>query len=248
MTEIYATGSSGLIGSKLVGVNPIRLDLLDSRTFNSLELRKSTVVHLAGIVGEETVKSDFDLAYKVNVSGTIEFARFILEKTDSRFLFVSSSHVYKASNMPHKESDEISPLNVYAGLKWEAERALRLLYRTEPKRLCIARVFSVLGPGMPIGTLGWAIENLSQDSPLNNCDDERDFLAPKEIAGYLTHLAKTDFKFPVVNICSGKSSKVGDACIKLRTSLGLQTPLELLIRGNSKIPWILGDNSRLLSL
>ena len=243
---IYANGTTGLIGSTLEGVYNLAVDLLAPKSFSSFApVKDSTVIHLAGVVGESQVTKNLELAYEINVEGTLEFARFIKQKTTSRFIFVSSSHVYKPSIKKHLEEDELGAVSHYAKFKILTEIQLQKLFFDEPKRLCIARVFSVLDVGMKKGTLGWAIENLNQENPLRNIDDKRDFLSPRYIGQYLTGIAHREFKFPIVNVCSGIGKSIGQACVELRAKLGLGTDPSLLISGNSEVPSIIGDNSRL---
>lgn len=248
MSGIYATGTSGLIGSKLVDVRPLQIDLQKPVSFKTVAKEMSCVIHLAGVVSERRVQQEFTNAYRINVTGTIKFARHILNYSDSRFVFVSSSHVYKPSGEMHSELDTIAPVNLYGLLKWEAEVALQDIFKFAPERLCIARVFSVLDIGMPYGSLGWAIENVKSSSPLRNGSDIRDFLTPRSIATHLRTIAQQEFIFPIVNVCSGRSMTIIEACMKLRNSLGLETPQEFIDAGNSAVPCIAGDNSRLLWL
>jgi nucleoside-diphosphate-sugar epimerase len=244
--KVYATGTSGLIGSRLKRCIPVQLDLLNRHSFRKVKLEpKSTLIHLAGIVGENKVKANESLARSINVEGTQYLARFIKDFTSCRMLFVSSSHVYAPSSKFLKESDEVKPFSLYGQHKWEGEQACIKIFSDEPERLQIARVFSVLDIGMPIGTLGWAIENLSEERPLKNCDDERDFLTPGDVATLLYELTQRHSKFQIVNVCSGTSKSVGRACVDLREKAGKDTAKHLLHSGNSKNPKIIGDRSRL---
>lgn len=248
MSGIFATGTSGLIGSKLVDVSPVQIDLLNPASFKAVSKEMSSVIHLAGIVSEKKVQQEYSKAYKTNVAGTIKFAKHIFNNSNSRFVYVSSSHVYKPSRETHTELDVIAPVNLYGLLKWETEVALQDIFKFAPERLCIARVFSVLGTDMPYGSLGWAIENLKSSSPLKNGSDIRDFLTPSSIASHLKRIAEQEFKFPIVNVCSGTSMTIMEACIRLRNYLGLETAQEFIEAGNSTVPSITGDNSRLLAL
>jgi nucleoside-diphosphate-sugar epimerase len=244
--KVYATGTSGMIGSRLKQCLPLRLDLLNLDSFRDVKLEpKSTLIHLAGIVGENKVKANESLARLINVEGTLQLARFIKDYTSCRMLFVSSSHVYAPSSMALKENDEVKPFSLYGQHKWEGEQACIRIFSDEPERLQIARVFSVLDIGMPVGTLGWAIENLSEERPLKNCDDERDFLTPGDVATLLYELTQRHSKFQIVNVCSGTFKSVGRACVDLRERVGKDTAKQLLHPGNSNNPKIIGDRSRL---
>jgi nucleoside-diphosphate-sugar epimerase len=243
--KILATGTSGLIGSQLKEAQPIYLELREKSTYPKiLDESDSTLIHLSGIVGETKVNNNLRKAYSVNVTGTLTLAEHVRNYSNWRFIFVSSSHVYKPSHNFHRESDPLVPINNYGLMKQETESELISLFSQEPWRLCIARVFSVLGTGMPKGTLGWAIENLSVENPLRFSDDIRDFLTPLQIAQDLEMIAKLTFHFPILNICSGVKTRIRDACLSLRSGINSDTFHDLILEGNSSIPCIVGDRTR----
>ena len=243
---IYATGTSGTIGKHLIGVIPLKIDLTRSLEFYNLDLSKAqTVLHLAGIVGESNVVQNYNRAKAINLFGTLGLAEFVMKNSEARFIFISSSHVYEPSLKMHHEDSRLKPQSLYGKLKLDAEIGVKEVFSNAPERLLIARVFSVLGPNMPEGTLGWAIDHISEEKPLKFVDDERDFMNPKEIALTLCRLSNLDSEYQIINICTGLSKSVRVACKEYRKMRGLKTPEDWLIWGNSSVPRIVGDNSRL---
>jgi nucleoside-diphosphate-sugar epimerase len=243
---IYATGTTGYIGSKARNSIPLNIDLRDTTTYSQLHINpNSTVIHLAAIVGAQRVLENPQSAYAVNVSGTIQFAKNILHNTNSRFLFVSTSQVYKYTGNIITEDSPLAPSNIYAMQKLEAENSLRELFAPVPERLLVVRVFSLLGPAMPKGTLGWAIERASSQIPVRFSSDLRDFSSAVDVAAILENLARRVWKYSTINVCSGTCQSVKEAGFALRGSLGLKTYEQYFTPGHSSIPKVCGDNSRM---
>jgi nucleoside-diphosphate-sugar epimerase len=243
---LYATGTKGYIGSKLRYSIPLFVDLTDSKTYAQVGLEsKSTVIHLAAIVGAQQVLEKPEVAYAVNVDGTIRFAEYLKDTSDTRFLYVSTSHVYKYSESKHTENSLTEPMSLYAKQKLQAEIYLKEVFANEPERLLIARVFSILGESMPEGTLGWAIERASAQNPVRCSDDVRDFHTALEVTQLLERLAIKTWKFQTVNVTSGNSQSVREAGMALRKNLGLSNKEDFFLPGNSKVPQNCGDNTRL---
>lgn len=244
---IYATGTSGYIGSKLKNSIPLEIELSDEKTFARCSIfSSSTVIHLAAIVGVQQVLEDPVLAQKVNVDGTLNFAEYLMKNTDSRFIFVSSSHVYKASNNRHTEISPLEPMSLYAEMKVETEKRLKETFSNEPQRLLIARVFSILGGNMPPGTLGWTIERATTEKPVKNSDDLRDFSTAEETANLLESLAVANWLSTTINVCSGTCRSVREAGRALRRELDLGDDDNVFLAGHSSVPRTCGDNSLLV--
>lgn len=244
---IYATGTTGYIGSHLRDSIPLIVDLSDRSSFSELKLKpKSTLIHLASIVGVQRVMEDSKLAYQVNVEGTVRLAENLRNHNDTRLIYVSTSHVYKYSGSKHSEDSETEPMSEYAKQKLEAELRLRELYADAPHKLLIARVFSILGQSMPRGTLGWAIERANLDNPIRYSDDMRDFSTAAQVAGLLEKLANKDWHNPILNVCSGVCRSVRSAGIELRKNLNLRDDENIFLPGNSSIPQNCGDNRLLI--
>ena len=209
---ICATGKSGQIGRFLSAeITSINGRLTEECWKNNSEIPISSVVmHLAGIVGESNVLRDEDYARKINIDGTLKLAKYVLNESNAVFYFLSSSHVYQSSNFQISESGIVSPSTLYGRQKVEAEEGLLSIYQNHSGRLKILRIFSILNKGMKEGTLGSAIDNVERKK-IDNGDDVRDFLTAQQAAIICEKLARRNFIYPVVNVCTGVPTKIKDA-------------------------------------
>ena len=143
MTKYLVTGSTGFIGSRLLGLlKTIKCDvrLLARSKVNNYETvvcnlnqeripnhaleSIDTVFHLAGFAHDMQDPSKVkNLYHAVNVEATVELARLAVESSIKRFVFVSS---VKAGGLPlsehcASESDQSDPEGIYGKSKREAE-------------------------------------------------------------------------------------------------------------------------------
>jgi hypothetical protein len=112
------------------------------------------------------------------------------------------------------------------------------------------RVFSVLDWDVADFTLDGAIKNLtisSSDFKLSNSDDVRDFLTPKLIAGVLTITSHNTSISGIINLLSTCGTTIREAARKMLVKSGFKFPSERVLAGNSIKPYIVGDNSKLIS-
>lgn len=204
----------------------------------------TVVIHLAAIVGEREVLSDLEYSYRVNVNGAVNLARAVEQSNSSRFIFVSTSHVY-ATTQEEVLIDEDSaclPRGHYALQKLIAEEIITDVFRHDPSRLVIARVFSVLDQSQPTGTLGNAIVAVARDDSkvLSFVDDQRDFLSPRAVSSALATVANTSNFSGKVNICSGQTLSIRQAVRNLLGEMEYERVATRLGAGQSPVPRIIG--------
>ena len=252
MLKIIATGTTGTIGKYFSGVEPLSINLLDDLNSigKSLFSTPSVVLHAAGIVGNEAVSKDINISRKINVDGTRKLAKISRDNAISRFVYVSSSQVYAPLDSLLLESSKVDPIGPYAEQKFEAEQAVVEVFKETPEKLCIVRVFSVLDWDVADFTLGGAIKNLtisSSNFKLSNSDDVRDFLTPKLIAGVLTKISHNSSISGIINLSSARGTVILEAARKMLTESGFEFPSTRVLPGNSNRPYMVGDNSKLIS-
>jgi nucleoside-diphosphate-sugar epimerase len=252
--EFLATGKSGTIGKFLPSrVSNLGIDL--GKSIKEFELlpfsNTSVVIHAGAIVGNVAVDLNPDLARLINVDGTRKLGLVAEKKAVSKFLYISSSHVYQNSSNPLSETDLVSPSSEYASQKFQAEQILREIFSSTPERLCIVRVFSILDWGMPDFSLGGTLAKLADPKStfiLQNSKDVRDFLTPKQVASNIFKLASSEKAFGTINLCTGIGRTVGHAVSSLLEYNGVRLSKARLDNCNSLSPFIVGNPERLLSI
>jgi len=84
----------------------------------------SAVVHLAGLVGDPACAVDVNYTRHTNIVVT-RMAKEVAQSLGvHRFIFASSCSVYGVSDKPATESDQLSPVSLYAQTKIDSEREL----------------------------------------------------------------------------------------------------------------------------
>jgi nucleoside-diphosphate-sugar epimerase len=110
---------------------------------------------------------------------------------------------------PLQETDEPHPFTAYGRSKLRATEALS--GSLGPSRACVARLFNVLGPNPPTGSVAADIRGRMATArqtgtppKLENPDTVRDFLRIDDAARLLLGLVPSIGRYPVVNVCSGQ--------------------------------------------
>ena len=254
MGEIYLTGRSGTIGKHFpADYKSLYLDLASNFQvdLNDVFQESDLLIHSAGIVGTEAVEKDKELSFRVNVTGTLKLAELFIAHSKNKFVYLSTSHIYKKRDKSIDELSEVSPNSEYAAQKYEAEKRLQALFSDSPDRLLVVRIFSVLDWDMKSWTLGGAARKIARRESgfrLRNCLDVRDFLTPSTIAHLVSQLAHLKGGVGTVNICSGIPTTVGDAVQQMLR--GKQFPIEheTFEYGNSINPYMVGNPTKLKTL
>ena len=249
--NLLVNGRTGTIGkyissacTKLTGDLRTNEQLIN---FNDAANGETTFIHLAGIVGNSLVERDLPLSERVNIQATAELGDAAFKKGIKKFIYVSTSHVYGNCSELINENFPTNPPSSYARQKLEGEKELVKIFASDPDRLLILRVFSILDFGMPSFTLGGAIENLianPETAKLGHIDDIRDFLTPKTVAKNLELIAESEIS-GIYNLCSSKGATIAEAAIKMASSKGVILPETALVHNEGNKTSIVGDNSKL---
>ena len=168
MTKYLVTGSTGFIGSRLLGLlstmeSNVRLlarskannyetivcnlgqDRIPGYALESID----TVFHLAGLAHDIQNPSKVKNLYRtINVDATVELARLAVESGVKRFVFISS---VKAGGLPlsehcASESEQGNPEGVYGKTKRDAELKLLKIGKESGMHVSIVRPSLVYGP------------------------------------------------------------------------------------------------------
>lgn len=250
--QVFSTGLTGTIGSSMPGdvldLN-LRLELPLKPQLRRVKLEGSAIVHLAGVVGVQQIE-DNPRAFEINVSKVLELGAIALDAGVSKFVFASTSHVYAASTGQLNESSLTAPKSNYGAQKLEAELSLLDVFANAPEKLAIGRIFSILDWGMPEYSLGGVLSRIlggEKDVLVRNSCDVRDFLSRKNVSSALVMLARSQTSHNIYNVCSGKGQTVQTAILRYLETSGKSFYNPIFLDENSNMPYVVGDNSRLLS-
>lgn len=254
MERFFLTGKSGTIGRYFHNcVDSSYFDvtnrIIAEKWFKERDMLGSTFLHLAAVVGESQVKADLKQAKKINIDGTINVAKLALEQGVKRFMFASTSHIYKPTARDISEDHERFPQSTYAQTKYEAENALLDIFKDSVDKLVIFRIFSILDFGTSHYTLGGKVteaikkqEKISIDCSL----DCRDFLTPRSVAHAIQMCIHSNIEGGIYNICSGELRTVKKAVLQMLTTAKLPLDSFAFDDKNSNSPVILGNNSKIV--
>ncbi len=137
--HILITGSTGKLGRvisalesnlKLMTPKRAQLDIADiSSVKNYFENNKvDAVIHCAAMTDMRECEKSPNAALTTNTLGTLNLVNEVLRKKSStRFVYISTDYVYPCTTGNYKESDAVSPYNVYAWSKFTGELAVKIL-------------------------------------------------------------------------------------------------------------------------
>jgi nucleoside-diphosphate-sugar epimerase len=152
--------------------------------------------------------------YRTNYEANKKFVNYIKNKK-IKFIFLSSSHVYKSTNKKINENFEKKPSNIYGNYKLKSENYIR----KHLKDFLILRVFNIYGPNQPKGYFFSDIQEKiknKQEIFINN--SYRDFIHVNEVSRFINFSLKKDLK-GILNLGSGKSFNLQKIIMMLSNKL-----------------------------
>jgi len=203
---------------------------------NFIDKKKISIfIRFAGLSRSNCEKNQKQ-CYRTNYEANKKFVNYIKTKK-IKFIFLSTSHVYKSTNKKINENFETKPLNIYGKYKLKSENYIR----KHLKDFLILRVFNIYGPKQPKGYFFSDIQEKiknKQEILINN--SYRDFINVNEVSRFINFSLKNNLK-GVLNLGSGKSFDL-QKIIKM-ISKNLKIPCK--IRKYNKIDKIVSSNSRI---
>jgi GDP-4-dehydro-6-deoxy-D-mannose reductase len=209
------------------GIIRIQLDVTDEAgvTAAIARFQPSHLVHLAAISVPQTAKQNPDLAWQVNLFGSLKVAEAVLrEAPHCHFFFASSAEVYGLSfrsGLPIDETALLNPINRYASTKAAADLAIGEL-SAQGLSAVRFRPFNHTGIGqtedfvVPAFAAQIARIEAGLQEPVirvGNTDNERDFLDVSDIVrAYSSAVIKRN-SLPfdlILNVASGVKRRIGE--------------------------------------
>ena len=236
---LLVTGSSGFVGShltnSLISKKYSVLGLAHQKTKKSTlktiikdisKVQSSTftqdlscIIHAAAITDLKKCHDSPVESIKTNVFGTLNMLE-IARKKDSKFVYVSTSHVYGVpEKIPIKEKHVTNPTSIYASSKLEGEHFCEMYSKLYGMDVSVIRLFSVYGPQSPsYNVISKIILQLltSNVIRLGDITPKRDFIFISDVVDAIELIMKKTKDFSIFNVGSGKSLSIQDVCNMLK--------------------------------
>lgn len=208
------------------------------------------VVHGGALVGVRACDSEPSLAREINVVWSKRLVEEAAKAGASRFVLISTSHVYADSTSLIAEDSELGPKSLYAETKLEAEILCAKTSADLGLEFTAMRVFSVVGAATNPNSLAGLLERVVSGSNelVRFASDVRDFQTPSQYNSLLESLLKLDQLPPAVNLASGRGLSVGQLALALANARGMPSNQIQLDWSLSSTPTIVGDVSLLTRL
>ena len=243
------TGSTGFIGSHLVDIlidqkwNVIGIDkkfdvpwLNSNCCYKDIDLSLSSsipilkqiiqthkidyVFHLAAIPNIVQTFDEPIIGHNNNLTSTINIIESILNTDVKKIIFSSTSALYKDSNLPIDENNDIDLLTPYGLQKFACENYLKILFQNTSTQVVCLRYFNVFGERMKntgayCSVLSTFLKQYREGSDLTITNDgkqTRDFIYVKDVAfaNMKVSVSSLDSQFNIFNIGSGVSLTVNE--------------------------------------
>ncbi|MHB8545738.1 MAG: NAD-dependent epimerase/dehydratase family protein [Nitrosotalea sp.] len=272
LNKVLITGHSGFIGSNLVSllsskkyqitgisrktsknskITEIKKDIQRIR-FSDVS-RNSQIIHLAAITDLSYCDQNPIECFRTNMQGTQNLLD-IARKQDSKFIYVSTSHVYGyPKKLPISEEHPRNATSIYAASKIGGEVCCESYARTYGMDISILRIFSVYGPGSPAHlVIGKIISQLLANKTirLGNLYPKRDFIYINDVVRAIEIALRKSRRFNIYNIGSSHSYSILQICDILKKLSGCNIPVKsspLYLR-SAEIPNVVSDSSKIKHL
>lgn len=136
MLKIAVTGSTGLVGSRIVEILkddfefiPLiypRFDLTnrDNVHDNLKDIDFDIFLHLAAYTNVDDAEKEKRVARKVNVEGTRNVFTQVQDR-GKKFIYISTGFIFDGTHPPYFEDSKPHPLGYYAKTKYEGEKIVK---------------------------------------------------------------------------------------------------------------------------
>jgi len=190
--------------------------------------RPDVIFHLATYYAVDHKSQEIPLMVDTNVLGTIDLLEACRESMVKLFVNTSSSFVYKESRDKLRENADLSPLNLYALTKIQAEQSCTLYAEKYDLRAITFRLFPPYGPADHERRLiPYVIKNLLEGKkPKMTTGKQRwDFVYVDDIVdAYLKVLSvpKLPQEHEIFNVGTGNAVSIREVVSRIKEIIGTE--------------------------
>lgn len=202
---MFVTGASGFVGAKILaklvatyettGVyhrrpspNLIPLDITEEAQVGSVfeKMRPEFVVHSAALIDPDYCEEHPQEAEEINFFGT-KYVVNACREIGAKLIYISTMAVFDGKNPPYRETDPVSPVNVYGKTKVAGEEAVQAL--ADHAILRLDQMYGYNGPSQPNGLVGKILAKKKiEANPVN----KRNPLLVDDVAMVVAKIIETD--------------------------------------------------------
>ena len=235
--KVLVTGSEGFLGRHVcvaleerghavVGLDTVpSAEIVADITKVLPMMNLDAVIHLAALSHPRQCDADPAKAFSVNVGGTSNVLKMVLESGAKKVVFASSAHVYDIPSR-YFPADEVHPLrlnNTYTTTKIMGEELCRLYWENHGLSYTTLRLFNAYGPGQGLGYfIPDMIEKAKQGGiHLEAWNTTKDWIYAEDVARAFVLAVESSFVGPI-NIGSGVETELHKIAIRITDELHAQ--------------------------
>jgi len=206
-----------------------KLDIVRDDLTTVIE-RGDKVIHLAAVSRFKPAQENPEMAFQVNVMGTLKIILACLEESAERLIYSSTGSVYAPDvNVPIVETARREPVSIY-GLTKKMAEDLIFYFGKQYLRYVVLRYGYVYGPGKTWGAVGAFLELLREGKQpvIYGGSQINDFVYVKDVVNANLLALETPYVNQTYNIGTGRPMKILDVYDTCRRVLGSEIEPRIL--------------------
>lgn len=207
---------TGLVRSKTNALNVKThvhlINDINTCDFNTLTSGFDAVIHLAAIVHQPD-QTDIDAYMRTNHDVTVALAKACAANKVSKFITLSTSHVYEGLNDDFIESQALSPVSPYAQSKYKATLELAPIFIDTVTEWYVIRPPLIYGKGVK-GNLNSLLKLVNKLSllPFERAVSARSYVCVHNLCDFILYLLEHNVESGVYNVSDNYDLSTSELC------------------------------------
>ncbi len=210
----YEVGAILRSNSKPRNIKTIAFNVDDLCTaqLDNLTSGYDVVIHLAALVHQPNQK-DLGAYMRLNYDVTVALAKACVVNKVSKFITLSTSHVYEGSTNPYTENGSLSPLSPYAQSKYKATQELGSIFSCSETSWYVIRPPLIYGKGVK-GNLNslFKLVNKLPVVPFKKACSSRSYVFVDNLCNFILYLIKNNVDSGIYNVSDNNDLSTQELC------------------------------------